>query len=390
MSRVSARRFLTVILFVYAILATAIAGNLFVLWKAGELQPVDFIIREQLRTGALYNALSVGFADYKYVSYHNAAPEIVAIGTSRAMQIRKHFFVKPFYNLGGLANGPGQANVLADRLLLQGTPPKVVIFALDYWTFCQPATTRSSERPPAEAESVHDGMSQPDRYFLIYRLLIERSMSAVDLAGLVFSRHGSTDTGRIGLGARIGGSGFAPDGSIYYFARVDQIPLDRRWTEILGRMQTGTAQMIKDCTVSNRALSELKRFVDKMQAADVGVVLILAPLPGAVIEKMIAEGRYQYVHELRRLLIERYPKQFHDFFDMREIASDNEFLDGLHGGEIVYMRAVLSAAHRVGSPLHELVDERYLRTQISLWSGHAQISNGPITPSFSASTGMVP
>jgi hypothetical protein len=63
---------------------------------------------------------------------------------------------------------------------------------------------------------------------------------------------------------------------------------------------------------------------------------------------------------------------------MRDNAPDSEFLDGIHGGEVVYMRAVLATARRSGSPLREFVDENYLATQIDLWHGRAQIADEPI------------
>src|ERR1700730_1360618 len=62
----------------------------------------------------------------------------------------------------------------------------------------------------------------------------------------------------------------------------------------------------------------------------------------------------------------------------RDNAPDSEFLDGSHGGEVVFMRSVLAAARRSGSPLREFVDENYLATQIDLWHGRAQIADEPI------------
>src|SRR5256885_1593842 len=108
-----------------------------------------------------------GSANYKYAAYRAASPEIVAIGTSRAMQIRESFFNASFYNLGGLVQGPFQANALAERLLLREPRPKLVVFALDYWTFCGLPSERSHGAAPAEV--AHDGMVSPDRYTLVYR-----------------------------------------------------------------------------------------------------------------------------------------------------------------------------------------------------------------------------
>ena len=137
------RIYVSVVLVAYAIVASLIGANYLVLFRTGEVADVETIVDAQQRHGGLYNGLSVGLAEYKYEGYRQRRPEIVAIGTSRAMQIRDYFFTQPFYNLGGLTQGQGQAFALWDRLLAS-QPPKTVIFAVDFWTFC----TRKYEFPP--------------------------------------------------------------------------------------------------------------------------------------------------------------------------------------------------------------------------------------------------
>jgi hypothetical protein len=373
-----ARQFLGPLLVVYAMLMGALGINYAVLWRAGELLGLDEIIALQHRDGAIYNALSIGFADYKYAAYRAAAPQIVAIGTSRAMQIRQDDFTAPFYNLGGLTQGPDQANVLADRLLLRRDAPRLVIFALDFWTFCQPPGQDSAGRP-AEPASVHDGMGEPPRHFLTYRLLLERRFAIADYARLLSPRS-ADDVDRIGLGARLGASGFAADGSIYGAAPPSA--LEARWRGMFARIAAGTDQFAKDCTVSEASLDALAIFVNRMEAAGSRVALMLAPLPGAVIERLQAEGRYAYLDELRRLLAAHFSPQFGDFLDLRGVAPDSEFLDGMHGGEVTYMRIILTMARRPGSPLRDYVDEIGLKAQIDLWAGHPRIPTDPTNRKF--------
>jgi len=348
-----------------------------VLWRAEELVSIDAVIDRQARDEAIYNALSIGFADYKYAAYRRRRPQIVAIGTSRAMQIRQRFFLVPFYNLGGLTQGPGQANVLADRLLLE-SPPKILIFALDYWTFCA-ATRDIAQRTVAETS--HDGIGEPQRQFLIYRLLLEGRFSLSDVARLLFLPDKPDDGDRIGLGARLDSSGFAADGSIYGESS-DDTPLERRWEGMLARLTAGTDQFVRDCYVSDAALEQLRVFVDRMKKADIQIVLFLAPLPGVVLARMQTDGRYTYIDDLRYALKTEYANSFFDFLDMRAIAPDSEFFDGIHGGEIAYMRIIHEMARLDSSPLHRLVDNQYLETEIALWSGHTQAVTDPIYQRF--------
>jgi hypothetical protein len=57
------RRFLLSLTAVYATLVVAVGVNYVVLWRAGELRALGDIIARQRENGAIYNALSIGFAD---------------------------------------------------------------------------------------------------------------------------------------------------------------------------------------------------------------------------------------------------------------------------------------------------------------------------------------
>jgi hypothetical protein len=376
MRRTNTSTFLVPLLAIYAVLAIAIATNFAVLWRAGELQSIDAIIARQRLDGAIYNALSIGFASYKYAAYRQAQPKIVAIGTSRAMQIRQHFFDAPFYNLGGLTQGPGQANVLADRLLLD-KPPAVVVFALDFWTFCAP---RGAIEPVRTIKEIfHDGMTEPQRQFLIYRLLSEHRYSIIDFARVLWGPEDSTSNDRIGLGARLGGSGFAADGSIY--GNPPDAVSTQRWAGTLSRVAAGSGQFSKDCEVSKTALEQLRIFVARMEGVGTHVVLLFAPLPAAVIDVMRRDGRYGYIDALREALKQEFQARFFDFYDVRQLAPDTEFLDGLHGGEIVYMRMILAMAKR-DPLLAPFVDNQDLEAKVNLWAGHTEISMDPVIQKF--------
>ena len=137
------RTYTLVLLLAYISLAVIIVVNYFVLYRTGELDGLEKIVKAQQQTPSIYNGLSEVMAAYKYEGYRQRRPEIVAIGTSSAMQIRDYFFTKSFYNLGGLAHGQSQAFALMDQLIYKH-PPKTVLFAVDFWTFC----IQKSEYPP--------------------------------------------------------------------------------------------------------------------------------------------------------------------------------------------------------------------------------------------------
>lgn len=380
MSQSRPRRFLAALLCIYALLVAGLGLNLALLWRLGELADLNDIVQRQRRDGSIYNGLSHSFADYKYAASQATVPTVVALGTSRAMQIRQSFFQQPFYNLGGLARGPGQGNAVLMRLLRQQPTPEVAIFSLDYWTFCQPAAHGGVDRGGFAAETGHDGLQRPATYFLTYQLLLGGKIAPRRVLDVVRVPLTSAGPDRIGLSARVGGSAFAADGSIY--APPPPVDLAERWRESLDQIATGEDKFVKDCTLSRSALNALQRFTDRLDAAGMDGLLLLAPMPSIIIDRMRRDGRYGYIEELRQALAARFGRRFFDAFDMRAFAADSEFIDGIHGGEIVYMRALLQASRQPGSPLAGRLKDSDLEQQIARWAGHTQSLDAPVHRQF--------
>lgn len=109
---------------------------------------------------------------------------------------------------------------------------------------------------------------------------------------------------------------------------------------------------------------------------------MLAPVAGQIVELMRSDGRYKYIDELRRVLADQYGPRFFDYFDLRGISPDSEFLDGFHGGEVTYMRMVAAAAARPNSPLRGFVDVARLEERIREASGRTYDPQNPLYPRF--------
>jgi hypothetical protein len=93
-------------------------------------------------------------------------------------------------------------------------------------------------------------------------------------------------------------------------------------------------------------LEAVKETIRIFQDAGAYVVLTLPPVAGQVAEAMTRSGKYRYVDELAR----RVPDMGVDgynFHDPRTFgSSDCEFVDGIHGGEVAYLRMLSMMAHR--------------------------------------------
>lgn len=336
------RRYALVVLVTYAIVAALIGANYLVLYRTGELADLDKVVAAQQRHGGLYKGLSVGLAAYKYEGYRQRRPDIVAIGTSRAMQIRDYFFAQPFYNLGGLVHGQVQAFALWDRLLTV-QPPKTVVFAVDFWTFC----SRKTEFPPFQRPtgSFHDGLGDPSNPFLLTRLFAEEKLSAEDLE-LVFRRifdPPQRALPRIGISTLINDGGFGADGSLFSLVAGGSIDFtpeveDRSHFQIEA-LRRGEGRFLKDCRVGEENLSLLRMLGTELAEHGVELVVIAPPITRALfnaIEKV--PPAKTYMTTWRRRLKEAWPRTY-DFTDPKSVGTnDCEFYDGIHGGEVAYAR----------------------------------------------------
>jgi len=354
------RNYVFVVLIAYAIVAALIGANYLVLYQTGELADLDKIVAAQQRNYGLYNGLAVGTAAYKYEGYRQRRPEIVAIGTSRAMQIRDYFFNRPFYNLGGLVQGQGQAFALWDRLLVD-QPPKTVIFAVDFWTFC----TQKSEFPPFRRPTGlhHDGLGDPSDALLLARLFAEGSLSGENLK-LIFRRLFDPPPralARTGISTLFGDSGFGPDGSMFSLASRGSVgsmgDVEDRSNPQIEAFRRGEGRIPTNCRVSEEGLSQLRMLGTELVKHGAALIVIAPPITTALrdaIDQMPAAKAYMTTW--RKRIREAWLRTY-DFTDLRDIGSnDCEFYDGIHGGEVAYARIFRTIAARGSEGITRLLN----------------------------------
>jgi hypothetical protein len=113
----------------------------FVWWQAGDSWPVEKALAAQQRYAdeTLYGRgyFSQQFGLYKLAGIRHKRPLILAVGSSRVMQIRDFMFTPldgHFYNAGGMLRNAFDLNWLANAFVKRNLPiPKVIIVGLDPW-----------------------------------------------------------------------------------------------------------------------------------------------------------------------------------------------------------------------------------------------------------------
>ncbi|MCE9582273.1 MAG: hypothetical protein K8T20_07255 [Planctomycetes bacterium] len=343
---------------------------LLILRRSGELVAVNDVIQRQMGSSpVLYGqAYSNPVKAYKLRSVKRRDSAVVALGSSRTMQLREGFFVDPgqFYNAGGAVSAVWD---FRNFLGLIGTRSrvKVLLLCLDQWFF-NPA------RPVAWGTGLEEFLADDPALNIIQRnwLSVYRDLVShkIDFRRLLIDGPRSD----VGLNAVLHANGFRNDGSYFYGAAITNPDspenLDRGFRDTLSRISSGTRRFEWSDVLAQKAIDEVDLLLGDCHDRGITVVGFLPPFAPTVRRAMVESGRYGYMSRIEPALrpsFDRYQFPLFDFTDPATlVATDSEFIDGFHGSERTYARLLLRLAS--GSP--EL--ERHInRTRLVEQLAHA-------------------
>lgn len=345
----------------------------FVLFKGGEFTDVNDVIKQQM-TSPHQVIYGLAYSDrnfyYKYQSVLARAPQILAVGKSRILQIRSNFFKNPstFYNAGG-----GIVGLEDIRYVLQSLPsdkrPKFMIVALDQFFF--------NSNWEGETEfSIKNN-------FNAFDIVSNEAITVLhDYRKHKFSLHDliSSPSGEvfIGINAKANHNGFRKDGSSFYAKDIrDKLehPLDPNNTDFqfkgtLGRIYKGTDPFQHGMAFSTKELAELNRLLAYCKQHDIYVVAFLPPYAHFIYKQLISRpDQYGYLNGLASKISPVFDKYGYSFYDFSDIASlgssDLETLDGFHASEKAYLRLFLVMLKSDEHLREVAADEGYLKKRLA-------------------------
>lgn len=340
------------------------------LWRAGELSKLTDIIARQIETGAIYGSAvhDDGF-EYKLQLALTVKPAIIALGSSRVLQFRQTHFTDTFINAGRAMTTPPEGVEFLRALLLRHRP-KIVILGVDYWWF-------------------NPNWRYPDRHVRRNGLnlavlkranewLLDGKITVLDIWRVAFrgDNHNSlTQADNIGVAAIKRGYGYRADGSRDYGLRyfgTDPAFDDAKFNNTLSRIAHGVSQFTYAETIAADRFEKLDELLSLLVEADITPVIVLTPLAKQVLDRMRAHGRdYAYVSAfLYRIKALKFA--VYDFTDAESLgANDCEFVDGFHGGEIVYQRILAEISRRnPHGAIAPIVSRVGLNNSVQHSSGH--------------------
>lgn len=328
--------FLGCVLGILVVGAPFFGANIF-LSKIGEIG-LDNVVKAQLSDGAgttLYSSgLNQRAFSYKLRLMDGINPDVVAIGSSRAMQVRREFFILPFANLSRSVSSVGELEMMVDQLLLRGRRPKLMLLFVDPWWF--------------NRRYAKNGAGDPQLLRFPEYISVDVFVGAVKALGKGNWIARAAESKNLGIHAILTGDGFAQDGSYHYVSAIQGKGADVKFLHTLSRISVGKERFEKSDFADHSLVRRTCVAISKIRRSGSKVVLIAPPFADRVWREMV-RGGYGYIEDAHKELRSCMEGAFYDFSAAEAIPGSNdcEFIDGFHGGDVTYARMLKAIAREV-------------------------------------------
>ena len=312
---------------------------------AGEIQPLRRVVDKQAEGGAEYvfarQIIERETVKYKYLSVMRQRPEILAVGSSRVLELRKEMFGKGsvFYNAGSMASSLMD---LVDfvNALPQEYAPEVIIVGIDTWWFdVQYLRHRGFTDALSAPEEVYNWRAYlyASRYVLS-RLIIHPTYAFTLIKGIDPFGGGRA----VGIDAIEHGNGFRNDGSRQYAGyisemRRDMTYVDREVPPIIERVREGYDPFSFGSSFAEAGPAILDEFLTLARARGITVVGIAPPFSTEVYAAMSNSHYASFLQSFKQnvaVVFASHDIHYFDFSDLKSVGiQDVYMLDGEHPTE---------------------------------------------------------
>lgn len=293
------------------------------------------VVEFQAVNGGLYGtAIHNSEHAFKMEIYKRSKAQIVALGSSRVLQIRGEFFRIPFANLGrALLSAQQTESVL--REIVNIRKPGLVIIGVDFWWFSK------DYEPPDRGTLDSGGWVEPSNVIKVLHWFRDGKLTTSKFYDVL--RNPQKNVGALAV--------LNDDGFDRFGARVrtslanGKTPApDRQFHLSLTALRTGQGNFPHAVKFDEK---RWQSFVDALQflkRQGISVIVMLPPIAAPVMKIMTQTPGLQYVDTLR-FRLRKLPVPSYDFTDARSAGIPNcEFYDAVHGGAIAYARLMRSMA----------------------------------------------
>lgn len=374
------KRYLKFYFLFLVILAFPAGHSILFLYRIGELDnPAQVVETQNKHPYCIYgSALFDNPLSIKMAMYKEKRPEVITLGSSRMLQFRESFFRSRFYNMGYIISSISSAGQVVD-LILKNQAPKVVIMNVDFWWF------HPEYRKPGSVDEVkieNERQLELNYGLLPLKWLLNKKISTYDFFIMPFSLQ-KPECG-IGTKGYERNAGYAPDGSYYYTDVLTGSPYtektgvrgDYQFKDIKDRISKGERSFNYGSEPDKEHVSDFLKIIAKLKSQGSKVVLIYPPIAPETLELMKGHN-YSYIPKLKAELKQN-GINIYDYSDVGSYSSNCEFIDGFHGGDLLYARVLLDLAKHEKA-IAGMIDKDYLEKVTTEYKNLAMIPNPNIT-----------
>ncbi len=364
---------------VYA-LCVAVAGSPFLanyifLLRANEVSSYSTIVRDQLRRNGVYeSAFNGNDLKFKVELVRQVKPEIVVIGSSRAMNVRGLAFTRPFVNAGGVSSNLLESDTFVTEMLKAHTP-NLVLYFVDYWWF-NPRSEQSSNRYGIDETAVsYAKLTSPFEWLTSGKISWDLYRNVL-LSGRYENEYTAFE--HLGLFAIRYSSGFRTDGSYFNVRSLQREEGIVRyyWSE-LEKIRKGESERVNlglGNFASEANVLWFEKILSRLRDRRVKVIVVMPPVAPLYLGAIRSHDKAPFVASLTQRL-EKIVSPVYDFTDFSSVGEDCEYTDGFHVGDTLSLRLLKAILHRTpDSPLGAYVDSAKIDDYIDRFAGRVVIT----------------
>jgi len=358
------KKFISNISFFFIPIILFVTPSFTLFYFSGEFFKTPDSIFKEMRNGNILVGYKRAQSNYRYIKWKNIinheAYDIWALGSSRVWEFREDMFSKSFYNLGYTFS-----TIIDLKNFIRAIPkdklPKLIILGLDQWMFNTDWVNK---------QITINNYWEYFQYFPDFQSIKNINSQILKSDGInsfEILKKSISSTDKVGLESIINNIGLRNDGSLSYGDWVSKSTKASflNFEDAIHRVKKGNMRLEYGINPRSQSFDELRGILEYLKSHNVELISFFTPFPNAVYKEMENNSQnYEYIKtssENLKLIFNDYSYEFWDFTEPFKINSkDNEFIDGLHGGEKIYIK-ILFYMHKYGLTIKKYININKLK-----------------------------
>lgn len=360
------------------ILALLIPPCIFLMKTKENFKDIDKIIEDSddYLIGYAYNENNYKYLKWKTIDV-KSRNTLIALGSSRVLQFRDKMFNTVFYNAGYSVSKISEFKLFLESIE-ECKYPKYLIIGLDQWMFNSNWDDMNTPKNNLEDKWKDAFQLTPNILivFQVWRDILKGKYRGIDI---------KKDNAKIkvGLNAMVNNKGFRNDGSFSYGKQIAKLinnegqAEDLKFVETLDHIKDGTGRFIFTNTINPLAFKELENLLSYCQENRIYLIAFIPPFADKVNAALNANNGSSYmanIYKDAKVYFEKYNFELYDYSYLKYFNSnDKEMIDGFHGGEIAYLKILISILNS-GSILNTVASIDELKKELKIKKNDYEMS----------------